>query len=230
MRIGINLVGVSFNDGKNGRYRNYKDAIDGFNNNIVEPLRKQGHEVVFYLFTYDNIEKENIIETYNPVIKSTFLSPDFNQLGGGDKLPNGFRLQSNVYINSLEQLIDEKLDLVISTRYDINFFKNPFEEYEYDFNKCSFLWREPEFMNLPIVNDTFIVFPHSMTQNLINAIIHMETNPPFGIGVAMHNIYLPMVEQVGKENVGWVDDRFVGVFNDIRTKDINELYKLTRHE
>ena len=105
----------------------------------------------------------------------------------------------------------------------INFFKNPFKEYPYDFTKCNFLWREPEFTHLPIVNDTFIVFPHSMTQNLIDAIIEMEINPPHGVGVAMHNLYLPMVNQVGEDGVQWVCDEFINVIN-------NDLYKLMRHE
>ena len=66
------------------------------------------------------------------------------------------KLMSATYLNSLMEVVNkgEDLDLVISTRFDINFFKNPFKEYQYDFNKCNFLWREPEYLELPIVNDT----------------------------------------------------------------------------
>ena len=83
--------------------------------------------------------------------------------------------------------------------------------------------REPEYLDLPIINDTFIVFPYSMTQNLIKAILEMEENPPMGCKVAMHNLYLPMVNQVGKENVQWLDDEYKNTIS-------NDLYKLTRHE
>ena len=62
MKIGINLVGVSYNDGKIGRYRNYEDAIDGFMTNVVNPLKEEGHEISFYLFTYDSLKKEDIIK------------------------------------------------------------------------------------------------------------------------------------------------------------------------
>ena len=223
MKIGINLVGVSYNDGTIGRYRNYEDALDGFYTNVVDPLREEGHTIQFYIFSYDNIKKNEIVNTYQPVIKSQFVHPTYNTLGGGDRLPNGFRALSALYINSLEQLIDEDLDLVISTRFDISFMKNPFKEYQYDFTKCNFLWREPEYTNLPIVSDTFIVFPHSMTRNLIDAIVEMETEPPFGVGVAMHNIYLPMVNQLGDDKVQWVCDEYT-------RSDINNLYKLTRKE
>ena len=205
MKIGINLVGVSYNDGTIGRYRNYEDALEGFMNNIINPLKQEGHEIHFYLFTYDSTKKEDIIKTYNPT-KSTFLDPNYNKFGGGDKLENGMKTISATYINSLFQLENEDLDLIISTRFDISFNKNPFKEYKYDFNKCNYLWREPEFTHVPIVSDTFIVFPHSMTKNLIDAIIEMETNPPNGVGVAMHNIYIPMCNQVGKDNVKIVLD------------------------
>ena len=52
MKIGINLVGVSYNDGGVGRYRNYEDAIDGFMSNVVTPLKEEGHEISFYLLKY----------------------------------------------------------------------------------------------------------------------------------------------------------------------------------
>jgi hypothetical protein len=222
MKIGINLVGVSYNDGRVGRYRNYADAIEGFMHNVVNPLREDGHTISFYLFTYDSPKRDEIISAYNPK-KHTFLDPNYNKFGGGDVLENGMKTMSATYINSLYELQNEDLDLIISTRFDINFFKNPFEEYNYDFNKCNFLWREPEYTDLPIVNDTFIVFPHSMLSNFIESIIEMESNPPMGVNVAMHNIYLPMVDQVGKENVQWVCDEFINAIT-------NNLYKLMRNE
>jgi len=226
MKIGINLVGVSYNDGTTGgRYRNFEDAKDGFFKYVVNPLREQGHEIFFYIFSYDNSKKEEILNTYTPIKKQTFTPQkvNFNQYGGGDKLSNGVKLMSATYCNSLYRLLEEDLDLVISTRFDINFFKNPFEEYEYDFDKCNFLWREPEYLELPIVNDTFIVFPHFMTNNLIEAIMEMEHNPPKGCSVAMHNLYLPMVNQVGEMGVQWLDDDYKNTIS-------NDLYKLTRHD
>jgi hypothetical protein len=135
---------------------------------------------------------------------------------------NGYKAISSTYIGSLEQLKNEDLDLIISTRFDINFLKNPFKEYPFDFTKFNFLWREPELVDLPIVNDTFIVFPYSMLNNVIESINEMETNPPHGVNIAMHNWYLPMVNQVGEGNVKWVCDKFVNAID-------NDLYKLMRH-
>ena len=223
MKIGINLVGVSYNDGTIGRYRNYEDAIAGFMTNIINPLKNEGHSIQYYIFSYDNIKRNEILNAYQPVIKSEFIHPTYNTLGGGDKLSNGFKAISAAYINSLQQLKNENLDLIISTRFDINFFKNPLKEYPYDFNKFNFLWREPHLHNLPLVNDTFVVFPYSMLDSVIESIKEMEFNPPQKLNIAMHNWYLPMINQVGEENVQWVCDDFVNAID-------NNLYKLMRNE
>jgi hypothetical protein len=219
LKIGINLVGVSFDDGSIYRYRSYKDALDGFNKNIVQSLNYMGHDFQFYLYTYDSVQKENIIKDYSPIRKYKFITKET------DVLYNSFNLNSIQkinYVNSLLEMLNEELDLVISTRYDINFFKNPFQEYKFDFNKMNFLWREPEYIDLPIVNDTFVVFPYKMLNNVIRSIVTMEKNPPNGVNVAMHNWYLPMVDEVGIDNVHWLDDEFVKGLP-------NKLYNLTRH-
>ena len=69
--------------------------------------------------------------------------------------------------------------------------RNPFELYDYDFTKCLDFFGERtfEFMDLPIVNDVFIVFPYKMLENFMNAVVEMETNPPHGVNVGMHNLY-----------------------------------------
>ena len=55
MKIGINLVGVSYNDGTIGRYRNFEDALDGFMSNIINPLKEEGHEIYFYILSSVNL-------------------------------------------------------------------------------------------------------------------------------------------------------------------------------
>jgi len=231
MKIGINLTGVSYNDGsRGGRYRNYLDALDTFTNNIITPLIEAGNDVSTYIFTYDSIKKDEIIKSYPNVKKHSFVHEDYNTLTGGEKISAEFKIQAITYINSLQQLLDEDLDVIVSTRFDIYFLKNPFQVYNYDFSKCNFLWREPEYHDFPIVNDTFIVFPHSMVQIMIDCIIEMEVSPPRGVNVGLHNFYIPLVDRVGEKQVQWLDDRFVGGLNDRRTPHANDLYKLVRAE
>ncbi len=81
MKIGINLVGVSYNNAKEGgRLRNYEDAIENFHTYIVEPLREKGHEVQFYLYSYENEKQDKIVNDYIPCIKSQFVKPDYMRL------------------------------------------------------------------------------------------------------------------------------------------------------
>ena len=225
MKIGINLNGVSYHDGSSYRKRIYTDSIDNLMKNVVNPLKEKGHEVSFYVFTYDTEKSEDVERDYNPV-KSTYVSESykFNEATSGDRLSNGWRMMTITTVNSLHQLKEEDLDLVISTRFDINFKQNPFEVYDYDFTKCSFLWREPEFMDLPIVNDTFIVFPYHMLDNMIESFVEQEVNPPGGVNPGNHNLYVPMVKRVGEDNVVWVQESFGE-----KTVD-NDLYKLERQE
>ena len=225
MKIGINLNGVSYHDGSSYRKRIYTDSIDNLMKNVVNPLKEKGHEVSFYVFTYDTEKSEDVERDYNPV-KSTYVSESykFNEATSGDRLSNGWRMMTITTVNSLHQLKEEDLDLVISTRFDINFKQNPFEVYDYDFTKCSFLWREPEFMDLPIVNDTFIVFPYHMLDNMIESFVEQEVNPPGGVNPGNHNLYVPMVKRVGENNVVWVQESFGE-----KTVD-NDLYKLERQE
>ena len=225
MKIGINLNGVSYHDGSNYRKRIYTDSIDNLMKNVVNPLKEKGHEVSFYVFTYDTEKSKDVEKDYNPV-KSTYVSESykFNQATSGDRLSNGWRMMTITTVNSLHQLKEEDLDLVISTRFDINFKQNPFEVYDYDFTKCSFLWREPEFMDLPIVNDSFIVFPYHMLDNMIESFVEQEVNPPGGVNPGNHNLYVPMVKRVGEDNVVWVQEGFGE-----KTVD-NDLYKLEREE
>ena len=105
MKIGINLVGVSYNNAvEGGRLRDYENSIQNFYKNIVNPLREDGHDVKFYLFSYSNEKQNKIIEDYSPAIKHTFVEPDYNKLGGGDRVGNGMKVMTVSYLNSLQQL------------------------------------------------------------------------------------------------------------------------------
>lgn len=73
------------------------------------------------------------------------------------------------------------------------------------------------------MNDIFIVFPHKILEPFFDAVVEMETNPPHGVNSAMHNLYLPMVNQVGENGVVWLDYEF-------KSEVDNSLYKPERTE
>ena len=65
---------------------------------------------------------------------------------------------------------------MISTRYDINFLEIHLKNIITILQNVVSLERN-EFMDLPIVNDTFIVFPYKMLNHFL-MVVEMETNPP----------------------------------------------------
>jgi hypothetical protein len=217
MKIGISLAGVSYDDGSVYRHRNYEDSINQFYKYIINPLSEQGHDVKIYIYTYDTLKTNDVLESYKPISKSQFINQN-EQI-----LITGTTVQGHNLINGLRDMVGEDLDLVIKSRFDIQFFKNPFEVYNWDFEKINFLWREPYREDLPLLNDTFFTFPYSMLESVIQGILDCELNPYDNCKVALHNLYRPLINLVGENNVIWLDNEF-------KTAQQNQLYKLTRHE
>jgi hypothetical protein len=217
MKIGINLVGVSYNDGTNGRYRNYEDALLDFEKWITNPLKSE-NEVNYYLASYNSDKVTDIIETYKPK-KYKFDRSELNNYGGGDLHDNGTKLMTKIHIESLQNLQNEDLDFVISTRFDIAFNETP----KLDFDKFNFLFREPVYTELPLVSDCFYAFPMSMLNSVIEAMHEMETNPFNGVSIGMHNLYQPLQQSIGNANINVVYDDFMSSAD-------NRIFTLTRKE
>ena len=143
MKAAINLVGVSYST--SGRIRNFNESFESLKKNIEAPIREKGYDIDYFLTTYDNDKKEDILKLYNPV-KSTFLDSNFNKLGGGDVINSNGKnmlIMVHTYLESLKQLKQQTdIDLVVSTRFDILFNVNPFNDFNYDLSKFNFLFRD----------------------------------------------------------------------------------------
>jgi hypothetical protein len=225
MKIAINLVGVSYTE--LGRTRKYTDSYDSFIEHIVNPLKEQGHDISFYLSTYDSDKRDEIIETYNPV-KSTFLDRNFALLGGGDVVDvegKPMLIMVYTYLNSLLQIKEDNpdIDIIISTRFDMMWKLNPFENFNFDFNKFNFLFRDHIYTENPLACDTFYVFPYNMIDDLISAIVELNDNPYNGVKIGLLNLHHPLKQLIGSENVNIVCDEFL-------RSDYNSIYDLKRKE
>lgn len=223
MNIGINLVGVSYSE--TGRVRNFADSYDSFCDYIVSPLKNSGHSINYYVTTYENKKKEEIINLYNPE-SYTFLDEYYNRLGGGDLIEYDGRrmgIMFYTYLASLFQLKNKNLDLIISTRFDIKFKMNPFNNFHFDFDKFNFIFRDYIYTDYPLVCDTFYVFPYEMLDSLINAIIEAIDRPYNGLTIGMLNMYQPMINLVGNDRVNIACDEFL-------RSDYNYIFDLNRTE
>ena len=74
MKIAICISGVSYNNDGINRYRNYEDAVDSFNENVIDYLTKEGHDVFTFLYTYQTIKTNDILEAYNSLIPCSYKS------------------------------------------------------------------------------------------------------------------------------------------------------------
>ena len=225
MKIAINLVGVSYTE--LGRTRKYTDSYDSFIEHIVNPLKEQGHDISFYLSTYDSDKRDKIIETYNPV-KSTFLDRNFALLGGGDVVDvegKPMLIMVYTYLNSLLQIKEDNpdIDIIISTRFDMMWKLNPFENFNFDFNKFNFLFRDHIYTENPLACDAFYVFPYNMIDDLISAIVELNDNPYNGVKIGLLNLHHPLKQLIGNENINIVCDEFL-------RSDYNSIYDLKRKE
>lgn len=223
MKTAINLVGVSYST--SGRIRNFNESSSSFKKNIESPLKNMGYDIEYFITTYDNPKKEDILKFYNPT-KYTFLDSNYSTLGGGDKINiNGkdMLIMIYTYLVSLEQIKQQKdIDLVVSTRFDISFNLNPFESFNYDLTKFNFLFRDYIYLDHPFVIDTFYVFPFSMVDSLITAIHKMIDNPYKGVQIGMLNLHNPLSSVIGVENIN------IACGDKILRGDNNYIYDLKR--
>ena len=225
MKIAINLVGVSYTE--LGRTRKYTDSYDSFVEYILAPLKEQGHDISFYLSTYDSDKKDEIIQTYNPV-KSTFLDRNLALLGGGDLIDidnTKIFIMAHNYLNSLLQLkeANSDIDVVVSTRFDMLWKTNPFTKFSVHFDKFNFLFRDSIYTDYPLVCDTFYVFPYRMLDDIILAFKEWVYNPYNGLTIGLLNLHYPLTQIIGSENINIMCDEFL-------KSDYNPIYDLKRKE
>jgi hypothetical protein len=126
MKIGINLVGIASDvnardsmgyDGMS-KERDWQLGKDYILSKVINCWEE--NDINTYLFSYENYDTNDIVDFYKP------KKYKFRPFEGSH--------QQLTFLQSLENLIDEDLDLIISTRFDIN-FKQSLNKYNIDFSK-----------------------------------------------------------------------------------------------
>jgi len=187
MKIGINLAGISHHNIKG--WHTYKYGYRSLFDKVVAPLKKI-HQVDFYLYTYDSDERDNILNIYQPR-KYAFKD-----------VRNSHPLIT--YIDSLKSLRGEKIDFVISTRFDLVFFVTP----AFDFTKFNFLFKEIEgWESHRWTTDALYGFPYRMLDPLIEAckVCLPIYDRPECPGV-LHYLYKPLTKFINEREIYFIHD------------------------
>lgn len=205
MKIGLNLVGISHTKDGSDNYFWQKSNIK---ENIIDSIGTE-NKVNVYLTTYFNDENtKNLIDYYSP--------KNINILNW-EKSD-----QRLTYISSLEQLLDEDIDLIISTRFDIFFHKKFNEINNFDFSKFNFLFKEAGWWgNSRFTTDNFYVFSKEYLKFFIESIDELYKKPPRPGSLDLHGIYNFILPKIGENNINIVSDE-----EQLSTK--NNFYNLTR--
>jgi hypothetical protein len=201
MKIGLNIVGISYNKETK---KDWKDS--NIKQKLIECLN-QKYEVETYITTYIHNELLELIKHYDSKI-TTIIKSDKSE-------------QILTYIKSLKQLVNEDLDVIISTRFDI-FFNQNFDELNFDFSKFNFLFKETGWWdNYKFTTDNFYIFPKEYLQNFIECIEELYKTPPRNNCTDMHGMYNFISKKISEDNIHFISDNHM-------ISNLNEFYKLTR--
>ncbi len=201
MNIAILLTGVSYGV----RSRDWKETANSIKERVIDCW--VGHNVSVYLTTYKHDDTENLLSFYKPK-KHLFLDYE-----GSD--------QRITYAKSLELLNNEDIDLVVATRFDINFYKK-LNDYIIQYDKFNFLCREGDgwWESDLFTNDNLFIFPNSYREIMIDVIYDLYFKPHRG-QTDLHPLYSRLTPIIGVDNTNFLSNQHELSHN-------NSQYKLVR--
>lgn len=170
----------------------------------------EGHDISLYLTTYEHSDVDNMLAFYKPK-KAKILN-----------FQNSY--MQRTYMESLQQLVDEDVDFVVSIRPDIFTFKK-LTEYNIDFSKFNFYHRQDTLWHLEseldyevaletsklhmqycMVNDSMFLFPKHMLNTFIEATDSLWNDPRFpGWDFStMHNVWIHLRKLLNYEQLNYM--------------------------
>jgi len=200
MKLGLLFTGISYGyygisagatDGRTGTelLRDYSHCFPNININLIEPF-KENNDVKIYLTSYHNDREQDIIHKYCPTLYSFIEMKNSNQI--------------LTYIKSLEQIRNQDLDFVISTRFDIH-FNQKVTDLNIDYNKFNCLFKEKGFWErLQFTTDNLFAFKYSMLDSFINALHIIHKMPR--IQTDLHPVFYEVQKGIGASNTHFISE------------------------
>lgn len=203
MKIGVNLVGISHKEPSvnwiNTKYKIAKNFINCW----------QGHDVFVYNTTYGNPTIPELINFYKPK-KYTILSYHNSD-------------QRLTYLFSLLQLLNEDIDLIVSSRFDIDFFRE-LTTYPIKLDKFNFLFKEENHWDShQFVTDNLFIFPKKFLIHAIETVRKLYFEPYRDCCSDLHPMYRIIKEFIGDDNISFLSPN-------CENSASNSHYKLNRND
>jgi hypothetical protein len=201
MNVAVLLTGVSYG----ARSRDWRTTSASVYDKVIDCWGE--HNVSVYLTTYNHPSIEELLGFYNPK-KHLILDYD-----GSD--------QRITYAKSLELLEGEDIDLVVATRFDID-FHDKLSEYPIDYNKFNFLFREGNgwWESDRFTNDNLFIFPNKYRGAMVDVVYSLHSNPHRGQS-DLHPLYSRLAPIINENNTNFLSEEHELSHN-------NTQYKLIR--
>jgi hypothetical protein len=186
MRVAINLCGISYGD----RGRDWRRGYENINKNLIYTFENPN----IYITTYHNETQEELIDKYKPK-KHQLIQYSNSDL-------------RTTYKKSLESMIEEDIDLIVSTRFDI-LFNDSISNYNIDPEKFNFFFREKGWWdNHRYTADPqyFSVFPKKYSLPLIESVQDVYEKPHRLDCPDLHPTYSRLAPKIGEENIHFIYD------------------------
>lgn len=180
MKLGISFNGISYGVG-----RNCIHCFQNQNKFLISPF-KQNNDVKIYLTSYTSQLTSDIIKLYSPTLYN------FSNINNSH--------QVITYIKSLEQLKNQDLDFVISTRFDIH-FNQDISLVNFEFNKFNALFKERGWWdNMKFTTDNMFAFPYYMLNDFILILQELYENPSRLGQTDLHQAFYRIQNKIGIQN------------------------------
>lgn len=189
-KIAVALTGASFGKsiGARSADRDWRLTCDNIKTNVIDSFS----DASVYVTTYDHDTLSELLTFYNPA-KVLILPYDNSH-------------QRTTFIESLKNLLEEDVDFIIITRFDI-IFNQPIHTYNFDYSKFNFMFKEiePYWSRDQFVSDSLFAFPKQYLQLLIDA-AELEHTSPYRDRPDLHPIYRHLISHIGADNCNFLHD------------------------
>jgi len=181
LKLAIALIGLSYTE-VNQQVRDWSQTKDNIKSNLIDAFNAD-----VYVTTYSQPHINELLE---------FYKPRYSQI-----IPYEGSHQRTTYIEGLKLLLNEDVDFIISTRFDIH-FNEPVTSYNFDFNKVNFIFKdvEPGWSSQGHVGDCLHGIPKKYLSTFIDVVQHEHNHG----GNFMHSIYRPIVSAIDVENTNFL--------------------------